>query len=505
MHSPILTAMALLGVLWASSAPGQTPTADRLREQRDACALQPVQAGGEFVVASVGVGETLANVQLSPPNLSTVLHVDVASGQKPIDVFLIATVETIFDFTGDVDRIRRVVVGPNASAVRGIAADRVEFPNLHGCMLPYVRGHYGGQQPEERRTALAVMFGRAPDREIEAPSADQLSLPDGVVTSKRDEAERNRKRRTGAERDLYDRHPAGFRELDPATLVAPVKVLLPNPSPAEAGLIQLEQRGDIRPAAPDEIRRWIDGASQPYRTRLFPNFRLTINFDYAVLRPVQLPVGTGKNFLFLAGVPNPAGNAKPDSGCVASMDGFRISDDEFCFREFQDIHELHNVLATEDHGECRLLSTPTGAVIDAVSVHEPKAEHTFGSDDRTISPIDVNVRRTGQVVLVLSTYNPAIWRVTLAPATRIAGVLLMGAYDRSKVEGLPDGTPVVSFDLQSRTSPSIDSRCARLAGYADAYHGGPAALLLDREVKALVGRGLDSLYGEYAATEIDIP
>jgi hypothetical protein len=499
--------MTLLGVLWVSSAPAQTPAADQPTEQRMACTLQPVASTDEFVVVSVPMGETQVNVQLYPSTISSMMYLDVAPGQKPIDVLLIATSPTVFDFTGDVDRIRRVIVGPNPAAVRGVAADRIEFRDLHPCKLPYGRGHYGDQEREERWSALATMFGRVPDREIENPrGADRLGLPEGTIASKREEAQQARKHRSGAELQLYDRYPAGFRELDPATLVSPIKVLRPDTFPGNAGLMQLERRGDIRPATAEEITRWIDGASQPYRSKLSPNFRLTINFDYAVLRPVELPADTGRNYLYLDGVKNPVGEVKPPAGCIATMEGFRISDDEFCFREFQNIHALRELTATNDRGECRQLSAPVDASIEAVSVRTPKGSETLGSKDYKLLPIDVHVHKSGKVVLVLSSSGSAIWRVLPGPTTQIAGVLLMG-YDPSTVEGLPADTPIATFDLdRSRKPPLIGSLCARFAAYADAFHGGgPAALLLDREVKALVGRGLDSLYGEYDAVAIDLP
>lgn len=504
MRVSILTAyMALFGVLWASSSLGQSQDADRLREQRAACTLQPVQPSDEFVVATKPAGETLANVLISASHLSSILYVDVAPGQKPIDIFMITDSAAIFEFTGDVDRIRRVVVGPNSAAVRGIAADRVEFPNLRDCRLPYTRGHYGGETREDRYSALAVMFGRVPDREIEDARGDRLTLPDGIIASRKGEADQARRHRSGAERELYDGYPAGFRELDPATLVSPVKVLLPKTFPGAAGLIQLQQRGDIRPATAEEIKRWVDGASEPYRSKLSPNFRFTINFDYSVLRPVELPAGIGRNYLFLAGVTNPAGDAKPGSGCVAYMDGFRISDDEFCFREGSNIHELRALSAADDHGTCRAFAVPVGAAVEAVSIHDPTGAQSIGRDDRTNLPVDVRVHKPGDVVLVLSTYVSAVWRISFGPKTQIAGVLALGWDEGSKIEGVPADTPIIAFGDKG---PAKIRECAPFVAYVgEAYLGGPAALALDRVVRAWTGRSLDGLHGAHTLSEIDIP
>ncbi|MGY3585703.1 hypothetical protein ACVIGB_005242 [Bradyrhizobium sp. USDA 4341] len=504
MRAVILAAtLALPAVLWGSFALGQTPGANAAPEQRAACTLEPVQTQDELVVAFVPGGETLANVLLSETNPSSILYVEVAPGQKPIDVFLITTSPAIYDFTGDVERVRRVVVGPNTAAVRGIAAARVEFPNLRDCHLPYSRGHYGGETREERWSALAVMFGRAPDREIEVTSADRLGLPDGIITSRRDEANQARRRRSGEERALYDQFPAGFRELDPASLVSPVKVLHPTTFPAQAGLIQLLQRGDIRPATMEETTRWIDGASQAYRNKFSPNFRLTISFDYSVLRPVELPAGIGKNYLVLAGVTNPAGNAKPPQGCIAYMDGFRISDDQFCFREDSDIRELRKLMTVDDRGACRVLSAPTDAAIEAVSIHNATGGQILGGQDPAELPVVVRVHRSGDVVLVLHTYDSVVWRVSLGPRTRVAGVLLIGWDEGSKVEGLPTDTPIVAIGSSSR--PKLRDCEPFTAVVGEAYRGGPAAMALDREVRAWTGRGLDDIRGAPRLSEIDIP
>jgi hypothetical protein len=101
----------------------------------------------------------------------------------------------------------------------------------------------------------------------------------------------------------------------------------------------------------------------------------------------------------------------------------------------------------------------------------------------------------GEIVLVLSTYSPAIWRVSVAPGSRVAAVLSM-SYHPSRVEGLAPDTPVMTTD--HGTWRSAAPPCMRMwSASAGAYREGPDAMVFDRQVQALTGRNLDSLRGAH--------
>jgi hypothetical protein len=154
---------------------------------------------------------------------------------------------------------------------------------------------------------------------------------------------------------------------------------------------------------------------------------------------------------------------------------------------------------------CRLLAIPPDATIEAVSAYEPeRAKHSAGSK-RVPVYIDVRVRKSGAVVLVLNTYEPAIWNVTFSPQTRIAAVVLTGYYT-SSVEGVHPDTPTLNMDWQRRNERPLPAPdCASVSGYlGTAYNGGPAAMLLDRQIQALTGRNIDSLRGAYKLREVII-
>jgi hypothetical protein len=117
----------------------------------------------------------------------------------------------------------------------------------------------------------------------------------------------------------------------------------------------------------------------------------------------------------------------------------------------------------------------------------------------------VRVEKGGDVVLVLSSYSPVIWRVWASPDTRIVGVLLLG-YSTSTVEGIAPDTPVVDVGHAGRDErPKPAPDCAPMHSVLGmAYNGGPAALVLDRQVQALTGRPLDGLRGAYKLKQVDV-
>jgi hypothetical protein len=473
--------------------------------------IAPVKPDQLFLAAAVNRGDTLANVQLADPNgRTTIVRVVVESGATPIAVLLQADDAVIWDFEGAVDRIARAMVVPaygNRAAVRGLPAANVEFLNLTRC--PLQRMPIGDGVDRRADETFQHYFGRAPQHLgiQQAPNAVVLpAVTFGVPPTTGPE----RTPETSAEKDLLSYHPGGFRVVDAGSLVARGDVLTPDTYPGEAGLIQLERSGAIRRATPAEIDAFSDGLSTRYRSKISPDFRMRPGFNYAVTRDVSLPAGLqgshARNFLVLSGVPAPRGNA--GHGCLAFMDGFRTRDDGLsCYgSEGGDgIRRLARLPDPAPAERCRRMTVAPDASIEAVSMYEPKtAKHSFNSP-RIAQPVDVRVSRSGAVVLVLNTYEPAIWRVSAAPGTQIAGVILIGYYT-SRVEGIASDTPVVSLDYEGRNNqPAPDPVCAPFSTYlGTAFRGGPAAMVLDRQIVALTGKSVDGLRGDYALANVEI-
>jgi hypothetical protein len=520
-RTQILAALTLVVVLWplggaARSVPepsGPPPLSD------DECKVASVDREHLFVAAGVMKGDTLAGIQLADPNsMSTIVRVSVAPGVAPLTLFLHSDDGVIWDIEGATDRVRRAIVAPSSTdrrvGVRGLPAARIEFPEFARCRRLMFPPWFVAD--DKRDQAFEFLFGRQPERIAFEAHPNLLALPDAAFTKvppkpvfvERDAGGKvvdviDRLRGAVALHDLITYHGGGFRVLDAASVVSPVPVIEPETYPGEAGLIQLERARAIRPAGQDEKDAFVEGVSRQYRSKLSPDYRMTVQIDYAITRDVMLPAGLHgghtKSFLTLAGVAQPRGNA--GHGCVYGMTGFTVSEPRCTAGDQIAIPFLQSVDLGADLTACRLLQPPPGAALEAIAIYDTSSRKRPGESGA--APIVVNVRKPGDVFLVLNDLGPAVWRIQPADGTRIVGVLLIGNLT-SAVEGIGRATPVVSIDNESRRLRP-DPVCAPFFNYvATAHAGGPLALALDAQVKAFTGRRLDGFRGGYGLKEIEI-
>jgi hypothetical protein len=130
-----------------------------------------------------------------------------------------------------------------------------------------------------------------------------------------------------------------------------------------------------------------------------------------------------------------------------------------------------------------LTDLPKDAQVHAVGVYEAEGAPTRKFREAGVpSPVDVIVRKSNSpIVLVVSSYEPVIWRVTIMPGAKVSAILLSGNSELSKVMGAGD-TRVVTM------------------GQSYAYEmGGQKHLALDQEVVRWTGRRIQSLQGRYKA------
>lgn len=475
------------------------------------CQINPVDPAHDFVAAAISHGDTLTNVQLNDPNgRTTIVRVVIEKGNAPITVLLQADDAVIWDFEGAVERVARAMIVPayrNRAAVRGLAAANVDILKLARC--PAQRMPFGNVVAKNADEIFQGYFGRVPTVIGFHEGPNTISIPAvSFGSAPKDGAPRTAE--TKAEQDLLSYYRGGFRVVDAKSLVALGEVLTPETHPGEAGLIQLERAGAIRPATQADNDAFSEGISKPYRSRISPDFRMRIGFSYVVLRDLMFPPGLFgahlKNILVDAGAPAPRGNI--GHGCLGFMDGFRTSDDgSTCYgSELGDAVRKLKMLPPPDAAQqCRVFSVEPSASIEAVSMYQPKsANHSFNSA-RVAAPVDMRVSKPGDVVLVLNTYEPAIWKISSAEGTRIAGVILTGYYS-SRVEGIAPDTPTLALEYQGRKNPpKPDDVCAPLSTYlGTAFRGGPAAMVLDRQIVALTGKNVDGLRGDYALDRAEI-
>ncbi|MBV8753740.1 MAG: hypothetical protein JO328_12850 [Hyphomicrobiales bacterium] len=509
---PAALALALLAALATRAAAGDPDDLAAAREaarretagvlrQFQACVAAPVPRDEEFIAATVFTGETLGNVVIAPDLLTRIVRVDVAPGARPLTLFLAGNA-LIWDFEGDVARVRRVVVIPAQAAVRGLPADRVDF-SLDGCSGFYMQRRSGSHEDQSLSAyELSASFGRLPDRDVYQHSADVLHVPSAMFSSQRASGPRTIKIGSDPTLDFTDYYPAGFRELDQHTLVSPSELTVPATFPEKAGLVELLRTGAIWRARPDEVIAWIEGASAPFRSKLSPDFALSMSFRYVITREIELPVHGGDSFLLPAGVSKPHGLAN-SGACVGYMDGFRISSED-CLGQRGELRDWRKLESVPDNARCHLLAVAPNASMQAVSISRPEVSANETGDPAPV-PVDVRVERAGEVFLVLNTARATLWRISAGPQTMVTGVLLTG-HARSAVEGLPADTPVVAVDRESnRSRPKPDPACAPFFAYtSSAFQGGPAAAALDRQVQGLTGRSLDGLQAAYHLRSVTI-
>ena len=222
------------------------------------------------------------------------------------------------------------------------------------------------------------------------------------------------------------------------------------------------------------------------------------------LLPAGLNGAHSKSFLVLAGVPQPRGNTGPHS-CLALMDGFRTNDAPTCHGDMREALQRLKDMPKEATTACRMLEVPADAAVEAVSIYEPKGAKHSGGSKRKPEPVEMRVSKPGDVLLVLNSYEPAIWRVSAADRTRIVGVVLVGYY-ASMVEGIDPNIPVIVADYEGRNDrPKPNSGCEWAHRYnGTGFRGGPSAMVLSRQVEVLTGRTLDGLRGGYALNSVEI-
>ena len=276
----IAASAALAGLIYLQVAPRlpdslQISNANSLRRSNAACALAPVPPDHMFLSASVGRGGEHSGLVLDKvPTATQIVQVTVEPGAQPLTIFL-SGYGVIWNFSGDVARVRRVVAMSHfmnlSVGVAGIPAERVEIPPNRECR--YCEEAMSLQHATVRAKALSVLFGRRPDRDAFQYQAFRLAVPEVSFA-------------------LHaDAMGGAARPLDPAAVVAAVAVARPQVMPGRAGLEQLEADGAIRRPTADEVEAFLVGVSRPYRTKLSPDYLLQTKFDYAITREVTLPQG----------------------------------------------------------------------------------------------------------------------------------------------------------------------------------------------------------------------
>lgn len=316
---------ALTSVQAVQASKQQTPAESSVR---GGCKIPAPTPKAKVVVLSSYETEALSTATIGSQD--QVVHagrITVEPGTDPLYVVVSTYSALIWQFSGAVDRVERLVMsshltGPNEAqpdkpplvGAIGVAEERISFLPVSGCF-----GYFSEIPSSESINALRDIskgLGREPDKVATAYSVLGFSIPSGKVSSA--QAERNRATIQGNPRgiridgdasdtilqgapssardDLYRFSPAGIADIDAKAVVSsrptqPYEVL-----PQQAGLVQLLGSGVLKQNRSGE---------------------------YIVQKPMRFPAGLygahSVTFLVPRGISTPAGD--PGHSCVNSEDG----------------------------------------------------------------------------------------------------------------------------------------------------------------------------------------
>jgi hypothetical protein len=264
----------------------------RLREQAEAarkkreadvaaqagCDMPAASDQAKVVLLSGYQTDALSSAALGSQDV--VVHagrVVVEPGDEPLYVVLATYAPTIWQFSGAVERIERLVMGgslggansrdpkqPPLVGVAGIARERITFLARPNCL------NYFSEAPSASSLQVAATIrtkaGKVPDVVAAKYSIGSVSVPSGKIETLRDQRKQplvimksqgslniigdasNVIIQAGPSRarDEMDRFfPGGVTQIDPQSVVADVPVTAYEVLPAQAGLVQLLTSGAV--------------------------------------------------------------------------------------------------------------------------------------------------------------------------------------------------------------------------------------------------------------------
>lgn len=134
-----------------------------------------------------------------------------------------------------------------------------------------------------------------------------------------------------------------------------------------------------------------------------------------------------------------------------------------------------------------------GPELVVFGIYESRGDHSAGYHPEGTAT--VHVRRKTPHILVLSSYEPTLWTLDIAPGAKLEGIILNG-YSRQRVAGVPSGVQVTD-----RSGSSSLSACAYKWPADDQ---GCDTQKLVSGLRALTGQEVTAFAGCYRATEFTV-
>lgn len=326
------------------------------------CEISAPRSDERTTVIYANSGNALSSVTPGSDAIVTeVVDIEIDVADKPHYIVLSSGKPIIWWFTGRIDAISRVVVlgsqfnGATRSGVVGVPRDRIVFAKIDMEKLKNrmttrssCDSFYGACEasayfdiPKADRMHLA---GDAPserygvDQFVERLRGDVIRIPqDGWV-----EVEARDRRRTFADGwttalgryedssgagyvETSQNYERGLIKIDATSVVSPETVRDYSILPAAAGIRQLLADGSL--VGPDDARfkvaydKWNERISQPYRSKLGPNFLFSYRVNYLTSWPMTLPAGLDRIALLVGeGVEAPDMNGNHYKACLFYAD-----------------------------------------------------------------------------------------------------------------------------------------------------------------------------------------
>ena len=296
----------------------------RTRAERAGCEMPAASEKAKVILLSGYETEALSSVTIGSQD--SVVHagrVVVEPGSEPIYVVIASYSPTIWQFSGAVERIERVMMesastGPNSSdanlrslvGATGIAREKVSFFSKSRCLT------YFSEAPSSAslKTVAAIRSGtgKAPETVAAKYSVAVFKVPSGATESVREQGKgpliiektQGTLKVIGnasgiivqagpsrAKDEMYRFSPGGVIEIDPKTVVSSLPAASYEVLPQQAGLVQLLASGALQ------------------QNRLG---------EYIVRQKIRFPAGLAGahsvTFLVMNGTPYPDGD--PAHSCV---------------------------------------------------------------------------------------------------------------------------------------------------------------------------------------------
>ena len=325
-------------------------------------------------------------------------------------------------------------------------------------------------------------------------------------------------------------HERGVADIIAEDVLSPKAVGLYRTLPGGEGIRQLIDAKAL--IGPDDARfaatyaEWNEAISKPFRTALNPGFSFSYPVDYMIAARVVLPAGLG-DAKFLTPLDVPAPEQTAGGTCVFYNDhrqtDERIEDQSCPFRFsfgrlppeqlhcgqalhcnsgfFEGRHEALALAeshwretfaksAEADPNACRVTTLPQDAHFASIAVSAPAPSWSHRLK------VEVLIKRPGPVVLYLDQeqWGDVEWRLVADPGSEIAAlfgsetVIREGSKAVIEIEGRFPQLVLLDFPRKTECGTFVNPRARHHGAY-----GGPAARLLDDEMRILTGRGLDRL------------